>query len=126
MGVAIAMLAMLKLMDVSAFAKSFSKYDLLTKRWAAYGCLYPFLEIFIALGFLAKSMAILTEWLALFVGMLDMASVYKAVVVDKLALNCACTTVSRRVGFGSQVILCYAIRIYGLMANVDALHDAMN
>ena len=90
MGVAIAMLAMLKLLDGSAFAKSFSKYDLVTKRWATYGWLYPSLEMLIALGFLANVATILTGSLALLVGILGMVSICKAVVVDKLALNCAC------------------------------------
>lgn len=33
MGFAICLLAMLKLMDVEAFAASFRKYDLLSQRW---------------------------------------------------------------------------------------------
>ena len=90
MGMAIAMLAMLKLMDVPGFAKSFSKYDLLTQRWSAYGCLYPALEMLIALGFLSNKAMVPTGWLAVFVGISGMVSVYKAIVIDKLALNCAC------------------------------------
>lgn len=38
MGIAICLLAMLKLMDVDAFAASFRKYDLLSQRWWALGC----------------------------------------------------------------------------------------
>jgi hypothetical protein len=90
MGLAIAMLAMLKLMDVPGFAKSFSKYDLLTQRWPVYGRLYPSIEMLIALGFLSSAAMAATGWLAVFVGVSGMVSVYKAVVIDKLALNCAC------------------------------------
>lgn len=90
MGLAIAMLAMLKLMDIPGFAKSFSKYDLLTQRWPVYGRLYPGLEMVIALGFLANAAMGLTGVLAVLVGISGMVSVYKAVVIDKLALNCAC------------------------------------
>ena len=86
----IAMLAMLKLMDVPGFAKSFSKYDLLTQRWSAYGRLYAALEMLIALGFLSNTAMVPTGWLAVFVGISGMVSVYKAIVIDKLALNCAC------------------------------------
>ena len=32
----------------------------------------------------------LTGWLAVFVGVSGMVSIYKAIVIDKLALNCAC------------------------------------
>ena len=38
MGIAICLLAMLKLMDMEAFAASFHKYDLLSQRWWALGC----------------------------------------------------------------------------------------
>ena len=39
MGIAICLLAMLKLMDVEAFAASFRKYDLLSQRWRPWGLL---------------------------------------------------------------------------------------
>lgn len=90
MGLTIAMLAMLKLMDVAAFATSFLKYDLLSQRWAPYAQLYPGLELLVALGFLADRAQTPTAILALLLGLSGMVSVYKAVVIDKLALNCAC------------------------------------
>ena len=90
MGYALAMLAMLKLMDVGAFATSFIKYDLLSQRWPAYARVYPGLELLVALGFLADQAALATGWLGFLLGVSGMVSVYKAVVIDKLALNCAC------------------------------------
>ena len=45
MGFAICLLAMLKLMDVKAFAASFRKYDLLSQRWLPWGQLYPGIEL---------------------------------------------------------------------------------
>jgi glutaredoxin len=90
MGLALAMLAMLKLMDVAAFATSFLKYDLLSQRWPAYARLYPGFELLVALGFLAGQAQTPTGLLALVLGLSGMVSVYKAVVIDKLALNCAC------------------------------------
>ena len=90
MGLALAMLAMLKLMDVGAFATSFLKYDLLSQRWPPYARLYPGLELLVALGFLAGQAEMPTGLLAVVLGISGMVSVYKAVVIDKLALNCAC------------------------------------
>jgi len=90
MGLALAMLAMLKLMDVAAFATSFVKYDLISQRWHRYAELYPGLELLVALGFLSGQAAVPTGLLALLLGVSGMVSVYKAVMVDKLALNCAC------------------------------------
>jgi glutaredoxin len=94
MGLAICLLAMLKLMDVEAFAASFRKYDLLSKRWRAWGRLYPGMELLVGLGVLLPpqpaNLAPLVGASALSLGAMGMLSVGKAVFVDHLALNCAC------------------------------------
>jgi glutaredoxin len=100
MGYSLAMLALLKLMDVAAFATSFVKYDLLSQRLPAYARLYPGLELLVALGFLSAKAAVPTGGLAVLLGVLGMVSVYKAVVVDKLALNCACVGGNSRAPLG--------------------------
>lgn len=90
MGIALAMLAMLKLMDVPAFASSFLKYDLISQRLPLYARLYPGLELLVALGLLSGQARVPTGVLALLLGIAGMISVYKAVFIDQLALNCAC------------------------------------
>jgi glutaredoxin len=94
MGIAICLLAMLKLMDVEAFAASFRKYDLLSKRWWAWGRLYPGVELLVGLGVLlqpqSSEAAQLVGAVAVWLGAMGMVSVGKAVVIDHLALNCAC------------------------------------
>jgi glutaredoxin len=94
MGVAICLLAMLKLMDVEAFAASFRKYDLLSQRWQAWGRLYPGVELLVGLGVLLKPQPIaaaqLVGAIAAWLGAMGMVSVGKAVLIDHLALNCAC------------------------------------
>lgn len=94
MGIAIGLLAMLKLMDVEAFAASFRKYDLLTQRWGAWGRLYPGVELLVGLGVLwqpqAGALPRLVGAVAIWLGAMGMVSVGKAVFIDRLALNCAC------------------------------------
>ena len=94
MGIAISLLAMLKLMDVDAFATSFRKYDLLSQRWRGWARFYPGIELLVGLGVLqqpeASAAAQLVGALALVLGAMGMVSVGKAVFVDHLALNCAC------------------------------------
>jgi len=94
MGIALCLLAMLKLMDVPAFATSFAKYDLLTQRWRAWGRLYPGVELLVGLGMLLRpelpAAARLVGATGLLLGAMGMVSVGKAVFLDKLALNCAC------------------------------------
>lgn len=90
MGISLSMLASLKLMDLNAFATSFEKYDLIAKRFQPYGKTYPFLELLIGLGFLSGLVPLATGIGSLLVGLAGATSVFKAVYVDKLALNCAC------------------------------------
>jgi hypothetical protein len=54
MGVFLLAFSMLKLFDLSGFADGFQKYDLLAKRSRWYAYAYPFLELALALGYLAS------------------------------------------------------------------------
>lgn len=90
MGISLSMLASLKLMDLDAFAESFAKYDLVTRRFKPYGKVYPFAELAIGLGFLSGIAPLATGIGSLVVGVSGAVSVFKAVYIDKMALNCAC------------------------------------
>ena len=90
MGVSLSMLASLKLMDLESFTDSFQKYDLITRRVKPYGKIYPFAELLIGLGFLSGIAPLATGIGSLLIGTSGGISVFKAVFIDKLALNCAC------------------------------------
>jgi glutaredoxin len=104
MGITLCLLAMLKLMDVPAFAASFRKYDLLSHRWRVWAGLYPGVELLVGLGILLRPelpvAARLIGATALLLGLMGMLSVGKAVFVDRLALNCACVGGNARVPLG--------------------------
>jgi glutaredoxin len=103
MGLAISLLAMLKLMDVPAFAASFLKYDLLSQRWRAWSRLYPGVELLVGLGMLmqpASGLDGLVGAVAVVLGGMGMLSVGKAVFIDHLALNCACVGGNTRTPLG--------------------------
>lgn len=90
MGIALCLLAMLKLMDVSSFVTGFKQYDLITQRIEIYGCAYPFIELLLGLSFIASKGLALSAPIALVLGIIGTVSVIKAVYIDKLAINCAC------------------------------------
>ena len=90
MGFSLSLLATLKLMDIESFAEGFEKYDLITKRIKPYAKVYPFAELAIALAFLSGVAPLVTGITSLFIGVSGGISVFKAVYIDKLALNCAC------------------------------------
>ncbi|MGB5135814.1 MAG: MauE/DoxX family redox-associated membrane protein [Prochlorococcaceae cyanobacterium] len=54
MGLAVTVLATLKLMDPPAFRTGFRRYDLLAGRVPVYGILYPWLELFVGLAILGR------------------------------------------------------------------------
>ena len=90
MGISICLLAMLKLMDIEAFGLSYKKYDLITSRFKNWIYIYPFCELLIGLCFLLSAPPSSIFLIALILGIFGMASVFKAVYLDKLKLNCAC------------------------------------
>ena len=90
MGISICLLAMLKLMDIEAFGTSYKKYDLISSRFNKWIYIYPFCELLIGLCFLLSAPPSSIILIALILGIVGMASVFKAVYLDKLKLNCAC------------------------------------
>ena len=83
-------LAVQKLQDVESFSTMFLNYDLLARRWVRYGYLYPFGEALAGILMLAGVLVWLSVPVALFIGGIGAASVFKAVYIDKRELKCAC------------------------------------
>lgn len=111
MGVSLSMLASLKLMDLEAFTAGFEKYDLITQRVKPYGKAFPFLELLLGLGFLSGAAPIATGLGSLVLGTSGVISVFKAVYIDKLALNCACVGGNSKAPLGVVSFLENAIMI---------------
>lgn len=83
-------LAMLKLQNVEKFATMFLNYDLLARRWLPYGRIYPFAEGLAGVLMVAGAFNWLSIPVALVIGAIGTASVFKAVYIDKRELKCAC------------------------------------
>lgn len=54
MGFFLVVFSMFKFFDLKGFSHGFAMYDLLAKRAHGYGLIYPFLELALGLGYLAK------------------------------------------------------------------------
>ena len=68
----------------------FLGYDLLAKRWVPYSYIYPFAEGGAGVLMIAGALTWLSVPVALFIGAIGAASVFKAVYIDKRELKCAC------------------------------------
>ena len=87
---AMCLLALQKLRDVESFATQFLTYDLLAQRYVPYGYIYPFAEGLAGLLMLSGAFIWLGAPIALIIGSIGAASVFKAVYLDKRELKCAC------------------------------------
>ena len=77
-------------MDIEAFGTSYKKYDLISLKFDGWIYIYPFCELLIGISFLNSSPSSLIIFIALILGISGMISVFKAVYLDKLKLNCEC------------------------------------
>lgn len=102
-------LALLKLQDVESFSSMFLGYDLLARRFVPYAYVYPFAELLAGVLMVAGALMWLSIPVALFIGGIGAASVFKAVYIDKRKLKCAC------VGGGSNVPLGFVSLTENLM-----------
>jgi len=104
-GFAMAVLALLKLQDLSRFATMFLNYDLLARRWVPYATIYPFAEAGAGVLMVAGVLGWVAGPVALFIGAVGAASVVKAVYLDRRALKCACVGGSANVPLGFVSLL---------------------
>ena len=95
-----AILALLKLQNVESFATMFLNYDLLAKRWVPYSYIYPFAEGLAGILMIAGALTWLSVPIALVIGTIGAASVFKAVYLDRRELKCACVGGASNVPLG--------------------------
>lgn len=93
-------LALLKLQDVPKFSTMFLNYDLLAMRWVPYASIYPFAEGLAGVLMTAHALPWLSIPVALFIGTIGGASVFKAVYIDKRDIKCACVGGNSNVPLG--------------------------
>ena len=114
-------LALLKLQDVESFSSMFLGYDLLGQRWVRYAYAYPFLEGLAGILMVAGALNWLSIPVALFIGTVGAASVFKAVYVDKREIKCACVGGSSKVPLGfvslTENLMMVAMAVWMLVAH---------
>lgn len=115
-------LAMLKLQNVESFATMFLNYDLLAKRWVPYSYIYPYAEALAGILMIAGALNWLSVPVALFIGTIGAASVFKAVYIDRRELKCACVGGSSNVPLGfislTENLMMIAMAIWMAAASV--------
>jgi len=82
-------LSFFKLLDVKAFADSYSGYDLLAKKIRIYGLIYPFIELGLGISFLTGFNPVFTNWATVIIMGLSSIGVIQS-VLNKKKIRCAC------------------------------------
>lgn len=98
--ISMCLLGLQKLQDVESFSTMFLNYDLLAQREVRYAYFYPFAETAAGVLMIAGVLIWIAAPLALFIGVVGAASVFKAVYIDKRELKCACVGGSSNVPLG--------------------------
>lgn len=98
--IAMCVLAIQKLQDLTAFQNQFLGYDLLAQRYTRYAFVYPFAEALAGILMIAGALIWLAAPLAIFIGAVGGISVFKAVYIDKRELKCACVGGNSNVPLG--------------------------
>jgi glutaredoxin len=97
---AMCLLGLQKLKDLESFSNMFLNYDLLAQRKVGYSYIYPFAETGAGILMIAGALIWLAAPIALFIGTVGAASVFKAVYIDKRELKCACAGGDSKVPLG--------------------------
>ncbi len=98
--IAMTLLGLQKLQDVERFSTMFLNYDLLARRFVRYGYIYPYAETLSGVLMISGALVWVAAPVALFIGGVGAASVFKAVYIDKRELKCACVGGNSKVPLG--------------------------
>jgi copper chaperone CopZ len=78
-----------KLLDIRGFADSYSMYDIVAKRFRAWGYIYPFVELGLGLAFVTEFEPITMNFITLGVMSVSIIGVLQS-VLNKRKIKCAC------------------------------------
>jgi len=78
-----------KMLDIPAFADSYSTYDILAARWRGWGFIYPFAEAALGIGYLTGLEPLVINSAAFLIMSLSIVGVLRS-VWQRRAIRCAC------------------------------------
>ncbi len=78
-----------KLLNLRAFAESYAMYDIVAKRWGAWGYIYAFVELGLGIAFAVNIFPFYTNLVTLIVMSVSIVGVLQS-VLNKRKIKCAC------------------------------------
>src|SRR3990167_2750925 len=93
-----------KLLDIRGFAEGYSTYDLLARRWNAYGYIYPFLELSLGILYLTQWMPTTTQLATVIIMGFSSLGVINS-LLKKQKFQCACLGTILKVPLSSITLI---------------------
>lgn len=93
-----------KFLDIHGFAEGYSTYDLLAKRWFAYGYIYPFLELTLGILYLTEWMLTMTQVATIVIMGFSSLGVINS-LLKKEKFQCACLGTILKVPLSSVTLI---------------------
>lgn len=78
-----------KMLNLKAFAESYAMYDIVAKKFSAWGYIYAFIELGLGLSFALNLSPIVVNWVTLIVMTVSILGVLES-VLNKKKIQCAC------------------------------------
>ncbi|NII84416.1 MULTISPECIES: heavy-metal-associated domain-containing protein [unclassified Pedobacter] len=78
-----------KMLNLKAFAESYAMYDIVAKKFGAWGYIYAFIELGLGLSFALNLSPVVVNWVTLIVMTISILGVLES-VLNKKKIQCAC------------------------------------
>jgi len=78
-----------KMLNLKAFAESYAMYDIIAKKFGAWGYIYAFIELGLGLSFALNLSPVVVNWVTLVVMTISILGVLES-VLNKKKIQCAC------------------------------------
>ncbi len=78
-----------KMLNLKAFAESYAMYDIVAKKFSAWGYIYAFIELGLGLSFALNLSPVAVNWVTLIVMTISILGVLES-VLNKKKIQCAC------------------------------------
>jgi hypothetical protein len=78
-----------KMLNLKAFAESYAMYDIVAKKFSAWGFIYAFIELGLGLSFALNLSPVVVNWVTLIVMTVSILGVLES-VLNKKKIQCAC------------------------------------
>lgn len=121
MGAFFIVFSFFKFLDLKGFASSFRGYDVIARKFTAYAYSYPFIELFLGIGFILKWNLYLLNWITLIFMSVSSLGVIES-LIKKNKIQCACLGTVFNLPMSTvtlvEDLLMVAMAVYSLIAHI--------